>query len=87
MNEGFTVFIERKIMARVLQSEQAGFHLKAILGYNGLEDTVQSIGVDHKFTCLNIDHEGIDPDDAFSRVPYEKGFNFLCYLEGKPAFR
>lgn len=25
---------------------------------------------------------GIDPDDAFSSVPYEKGFNFLFYLEG-----
>lgn len=24
---------------------------------------------------------GIDPDDAFSTVPYEKGFNFLYYLE------
>jgi hypothetical protein len=23
--------------------------------------------------------EGADPDDAFSRVPYEKGFN-LCVL-------
>lgn len=23
---------------------------------------------------------GVDPDDAFSRVPYEKGFNLLCVL-------
>lgn len=25
--------------------------------------------------------EDVDPDDAFSSVPYEKGFNFLWYLE------
>lgn len=24
---------------------------------------------------------GEDPDDAFSRVPYEKGFYFLYYLQ------
>lgn len=24
---------------------------------------------------------GEDPDDAFSRVPYEKGFYFLWYLQ------
>lgn len=68
-------------MARALKDDKAGFHLKGILGYNALRDTVSDFGQDHAFTCLNIDHEGIDPDDAFSRVPYEKGFSFLCYLE------
>jgi leukotriene-A4 hydrolase len=34
-----------------------------------------------EFTQLIIDHKGIDPDDAFSTVPYEKGFHFLYYLE------
>jgi hypothetical protein len=24
---------------------------------------------------------GEDPDDAFSRIPYEKGFYFLYYLQ------
>jgi hypothetical protein len=28
-----------------------------------------------------IDLKGKDPDDAFSSVPYEKGFVFLYYLE------
>ncbi len=27
------------------------------------------------------DLKGIDPDDAFSSVPYEKGFALLYYLE------
>lgn len=28
-----------------------------------------------------IDHTGIDPDDAFSKVPYEKGFHMIYYLD------
>ena len=28
---------------------------------------------------MNLD--GVDPDDAFSVVPYEKGSTFLWYLE------
>ena len=29
--------------------------------------------------CPNL--KDVDPDDAFSSVPYEKGFNFLYFLE------
>lgn len=32
---------------------------------------------------LVLDLKGIDPDDAFSIVPYEKGNAFLMYLEQK----
>ncbi|KAI4250281.1 MAG: hypothetical protein L6R42_008782, partial [Xanthoria sp. 1 TBL-2021] len=35
----------------------------------------------HDFTKLVIDLKGKDPDDAFSSVPYEKGFHFLYHLE------
>uniref|UniRef100_A0A7S3LM81 Peptidase M1 leukotriene A4 hydrolase/aminopeptidase C-terminal domain-containing protein n=1 Tax=Aplanochytrium stocchinoi TaxID=215587 RepID=A0A7S3LM81_9STRA len=84
MNEGFTVFAERKIMARALGSKKKGFDLKSIIGWNHLQDSVNHYGCDHCFTCLHIDHSrdgGVDPDDAFSSVPYEKGFNFLVHLE------
>jgi leukotriene-A4 hydrolase len=53
------------------------------------EDSVSRYGADHEFTKLIIDHNGIDPDDAFSTVPYEKGYHFLNYLEilvGREAF-
>jgi leukotriene-A4 hydrolase len=42
---------------------------------------VEQFGHDHEFTKLVIDLKGKDPDDAFSSIPYEKGFNFLFYLE------
>lgn len=33
------------------------------------------------YTRLIPDLKGVDPDDAFSIVPYEKGFTLLFYLE------
>ena len=41
-------------------------------GY-GLNNTYSSL-----FPYLN---DGVDPDDSFSEVPYEKGYQFLYYLE------
>ena len=32
-------------------------------------------------TALVVNLTGVDPDDAFSTVPYEKGSAFLWYLE------
>ena len=33
------------------------------------------------YTKLVPDLKGVDPDDAFSTVPYEKGFTLLFHLE------
>jgi leukotriene-A4 hydrolase len=39
-------------------------------------------GHSHNFTRLCPDlRGGVDPDDAFSSVPYEKGFALMCRLE------
>lgn len=34
-----------------------------------------------EFTPLVINLTGVDPDDAYSVIPYEKGSAFLFYLE------
>ncbi len=39
------------------------------------------LGKESPLTALVVDLSGIDPDDAFSTVPYEKGSAFLWYLE------
>lgn len=39
------------------------------------------MGHNNLLTCLVVDLKGVDPDDAFSVVPYEKGQTFLRYLE------
>ena len=61
----------------------------AIIGWKALSDSIAQFGDDHEFTKLIIDLKGKDPDDAFSRIPYEKGFTFLYHLEkmlGKEKF-
>jgi len=80
LNEGFTVFTERKIKGRVFG--EASRHFTANLRWKELVETIEvDYGVKHPYTSLVPDLKGVDPDDAFSRVPYEKGSTFLWYLE------
>ncbi|DBB10759.1 hypothetical protein WJX82_009512 [Trebouxia sp. C0006] len=81
LNEGFTVFLERKIIGRLHGEKALQFH--AANGYLSLVDSIHQIGDTHNFTALVPDLSGgVDPDDSFSKVPYEKGFYFLYYLQG-----
>ncbi|QSZ31017.1 hypothetical protein DSL72_000578 [Monilinia vaccinii-corymbosi] len=79
LNEGWTIYLERRIIAAVHGEAYRDF--SSIIGWKALEDSVKLYGEDHEFTKLVVDLKGKDPDDAFSSVPYEKGFHFLYYLE------
>jgi len=79
LNEGWTTYLERRLGAAVHGEPHRDF--SAIIGWKALEDSVKLFGEDHEFTKLVIDLKGKDPDDAFSSIPYEKGFHFLYYLE------
>ncbi|KAK6080413.1 leukotriene A-4 hydrolase/aminopeptidase [Seiridium cupressi] len=85
LNEGWTTYLERRIGAAIHGAPQ--FDFSAIIGWKALancaskEDTVKLFGADHEYTKLIISHKGVDPEDAFSTVPYEKGFHFLWYLD------
>ncbi|KAJ1523935.1 hypothetical protein ONE63_010484 [Megalurothrips usitatus] len=81
LNEGWTVFLERKIKGRI-QGEPAR-QFDAIGGLKELHETVERRGSTDPLTCLVHDLRGVDPDDAFSSVPYEKGHTFLYYLEAQ----
>ncbi|KAJ3045376.1 putative leukotriene A-4 hydrolase (LTA-4 hydrolase) (Leukotriene A(4) hydrolase) [Rhizophlyctis rosea] len=88
LNEGFTVFIERKIEGRLHGQEALEFD--AIIGFKALKESVDHFKeVGHEeYSALVPKLKDQDPDDAFSSVPYEKGFNLLFYLEkllGGPA--
>ncbi|TPX57955.1 leukotriene-A4 hydrolase [Powellomyces hirtus] len=88
LNEGFTVFLERKIVGRL--QGQPVLEFDAIIGLKALTESVEHYDDIKRpeFTCLCPRLENEDPDEAFSSVPYEKGFNFLFYLEkelGGPA--
>ncbi|XP_001625593.2 leukotriene A-4 hydrolase [Nematostella vectensis] len=79
LNEGFTVFLERKIIGRMKgeQMRQFGF----IGGWKTLMDAVSKFADNMSLTKLVVSLKDTDPDDAFSSVPYEKGSCFLVYLE------
>jgi len=81
LNEGHTVFVERKIVGR-MRGERSR-HLEALGGWKDLQYQVEVFGAEHPYTKLVVDLKGVDPDDAFSSVPYEKGSNLLMYLEQK----
>ena len=81
VNEGFTTFLERKLSSALLGEDMA--NLESIIGNNRLLQSIKMVGEDSDFSCLNPNYEGIDPDDGFSNVPYEKGYQFLVYLENE----
>ena len=71
LNEGFTVYLERKIMNKLYG--KSVFDFNAIGGLMELKETVARLGADHPHTVLMPKLEGgVDPDDVFSKVPYEK---------------
>ena len=87
LNEGWTTYIERRIQAAIHGEPHRSF--SSIIGWKALTDSINNYGEDHEFTKLVIDLKGKDPDDAFSSIPYEKGFIFLYHLEkllGKEKF-
>ncbi|CAD5205359.1 unnamed protein product [Bursaphelenchus okinawaensis] len=81
LNEGFTVFVERKILGRLYGEEARQFDCLC-----GWEDRMlpcikETFSPVHEYTKLIPRLVGVDPDDAFSTIPYEKGSAFLLYLE------
>ncbi|TYZ62403.1 hypothetical protein PybrP1_010213 [[Pythium] brassicae (nom. inval.)] len=79
LNEGWTRWLECKIVARI-HADPRAYDLKATIGLRALSEAIANFGAEHPYTHLVPDAEGVDPDEIFSSVPYEKGFNFLHYL-------
>jgi hypothetical protein len=87
LNEGFTVFAERRILEVLEGAEMAALH--AAIGYQRLQQSFVQHADHPELTKLRTNLTGIDPDEAFSQVPYEKGYLFLKALEaaaGQEAF-
>lgn len=79
LNEGWTTYIER-VLQQVLHSP-AHRGLSYLIGYKSLQDALRQFESTPKYQRLIIDFEfGEDPDDAYSKIPYEKGSNFLLHL-------
>lgn len=79
LNEGFTMFLERKILSRLHGESWRQFN--SIIGLADLREAIKDFETKPAGTRLVTDNTHVDPDDYFSTIPYEKGYTFLYYLE------
>ena len=80
LNEGFTTYVERRIMEAVYGKARAD--LFRVLGWRDLATEIDRLGgMQSKDTVLHVDLEGRDPDDGATQVPYEKGAALLGLIE------
>jgi len=87
LNEGFTVYFERRIMEALYGKSYAD--MLEVLGYKDLQETLADLGKDNADTQLKLKLEGRDPDDGMTDIAYEKGCFLLVYLEkqvGRESF-
>jgi leukotriene-A4 hydrolase len=72
LNEGFTVFIERKVSGYLNGKDFA--KVEAQLGNVSLWGDMQSVGLSNTYASVHPILAGDNPDNSFTEVPYEKGF-------------
>ncbi len=87
LNEGFTMYAERRITEALEGKDMAA--LSAALGRRELDESIARFAATPEMTKLRTHLEGIDPDECYSLIPYEKGYLFLTAIEaavGRPAF-
>jgi leukotriene-A4 hydrolase len=77
LNEGFTVYLERRILEAVYGRSRE--EMEAALGLRDLRDDLARL--EDRDEILHIDLTGRDPDEGSTDVPYEKGALFLRHLE------
>jgi leukotriene-A4 hydrolase len=73
------VFLERKIVKKVYGEDY--YKIEAYNANSGMLDDIEGFGEDESYSSLFPNTAGKNPDDSFSTVPYEKGFQFLTFLE------
>ncbi|MBC3540199.1 M1 family metallopeptidase [Rufibacter sediminis] len=79
LNEGFTVYFERRIMEALYGTEYA--EMLHTLGYQDLQHTLDELRQKPLDTCLHLNLENRDPDEGLTEIAYEKGNLFLRHLE------
>jgi len=77
LNEGFTVYLERRILEEVFGPERVA--MEATLDWQTLAKELDRLPPADQ--VLHVDLAGRDPDDGFTQVPYLKGELFLRRIE------
>src|SRR5690606_14174958 len=81
LNEGFTTYIENRIMEQIYGKDHAD--MLKVLDFQTLQDTLAALKTTPNFQKLHPDLKGVNPDDYFSTVPYEKGASLLRLFEAQ----
>jgi leukotriene A-4 hydrolase/aminopeptidase len=87
LNEGFTVFLERRIDEELYG--KSFVDMEAYLGLRDLKESIAEMGTANADSKLKLNLDNRNPEDAMSDIAYEKGYNFLKVLQqriGKEAF-
>ncbi len=79
LNEGFTVYFERRIMEAIYDKEYA--NMLAEIGRQDLDEALERLKDSPNDAKLKLHLDGRNPDDAMTDIAYEKGFLFLKTLE------
>jgi aminopeptidase N len=77
LNEGFTVYLERRILEKVYGRDRE--EMEAVLARGELDR--EMAGLPAADCVLHLDLAGRDPDDGCTLVPYEKGALLLRTIE------
>jgi len=77
LNEGFTVYIERRIVEALYGVRRT--RMEAVLGLQDLDEELAEVSVADSRLAVSL--TGRDPDDGLTDIPYEKGALFLRQLE------
>ncbi len=81
LNEGFTVYLERRIMEEMYGKDYAD--MLNVLGYGDLKLTLEDMisSGNEKDTRLKLELGNRNPDDGMNDIAYEKGYALLVTLE------
>jgi len=87
LNEGFTTYIEKRIMEDVFGKDRA--EMEWMLARQELDVELKNLADKPGDQRLRVDLKGRDPDDGFTSIPYDKGSLLLRAIEeayGREAF-
>jgi aminopeptidase N len=79
LNEGFTSYVERRIVEAIYGREQAD--MEDVIGQFGVKQEMAGLAPEDQLLALKPLDAARDPDEALTEVPYVKGAWFLTYLE------
>ena len=79
LNEGITMFLQRKIISMWRGTDYS--KMDGILGLSYIDEYLDIFGINSTYSTLHPDFDGVSPDDFFSDIPYEKGYNLMYYIE------